>query len=97
MKYFRIDKEEDNTYTIWFSEAFYKIFSPCYKGNSYWNVMYRLWDLTPQDFYHYCGATYNAFYKPSDCIRHIKMFFISKNDAEAFCREAEKRINMGRG
>lgn len=96
MKYFIIDKEEDNTYTIWFSDAFYKLFHPYYKGGSYWNVMYRLWGLKPRDFYHYCGFKYNAYFKPSDCIRHVKMFFLDKKSAETFCEEAERRINMGR-
>lgn len=94
MKYFRIDKEEDNTYTVWFSDAFYKLFQPYYKGGSYWNTMYRLFGLKPQDFYHYCGFTFHAFYKPSDCIRNVKMFFTNKKDAEAFCREAERRLEM---
>lgn len=92
MKYFDCQKEEDNTFSICFTDAFYKLFSPYYKGRSYWNIMYRLWGLMPRDFYHYCGFTYNAYFKPSDCIRHVKMFFLNKKDAENFCRDTERRL-----
>lgn len=96
MSFFRVEKEENNTYSVYFSEKFYELFQPYYCGGSYWNVLYRVWGLMPRDFYHYCGFTYNAYFKPSDCIRNVKMFFTKKSDAIAFCDEGDRRINVSK-
>ena len=93
MTYTRIEKNEDGYYSFYFNDNFYNLFQPHYSGGSYHNVLWRLFGLAPQDFYHYLGAHYNANFKPSSIISfHIYPLFTTKEDAIAFTNEVDKRI-----
>ena len=95
MSYTRIEQNDDKTYSIFFDDSFYKIFYQFYNGNSYFNVLYRLFGLLPQDFYHMVGARYNAIYKPSPYLKTlIYMQFKNKSDAIKFANEIDKRIDF---
>lgn len=93
MNFTKINQNEDFSYSIFFNENFYKIFSPYYDGDSYFNILYRLFGMMPQDFYHYVGATYKAFFKPSAFLKnHIYMQFKVKELAAKFADEIDRRI-----
>lgn len=91
--FFEVIQDEDKKFIIFFTEAFYNKMTPYYRGDSYFNVLYRLFGLLPQDFYHYCGFTYKAQYRPIESIRHVYMYWTNKSDAEAFCQEINSRLN----
>lgn len=94
MKYTRIVQNEDKSYSIYFDDDFYTIFYQYYEGDSYFNIVYRLFGLLPQDFYHYVGATYNAYFKPSKYVNgFIYTLFKEKKDAIKFANEIDKRID----
>ncbi len=95
MKYIKIEQNFDGNYELRYTNAFYDIFMPLYKGhNSYWNVMFRVFGLLPRDFYHYVGAHYGASFQPHKYIRkHITMFWTDKKKAETFARELDSRID----
>ena len=93
MKYTRIVQNEDKSYSVYFNDDFYTIFYQYYDGDSYFNVVYRLFGLLPQDFYHYIGATYHAYFKPSKYLSNfIYTLFKEKNDAIKFANEIDNRI-----
>lgn len=91
--FFEIAQDENKNFVLSFTDTFYKKMSPYYRGDSYCNVLYRLFGLLPQDFYHYCGITYAAQFRPSESIRHVQMYWTDKNNAEKFCKEANLRMN----
>lgn len=94
MKYTIINQNEDKTYSIAFDEDFYKIFRPYYKGDSYFNILYRLYGLLPKNFYHYIGTKFNAHYKPSPYLHSlIYMYFTNKEDAINFADDIDYRLN----
>ena len=88
--YFRIE-EDENKYSIKMTENFYK-YTTSYFHQSYFNIMYRLFDLMPRDFYHYVGYTYHASFQKSKYINFIHMYFESIKDAKEFCKELNKRF-----
>ena len=95
MKLTRIEQNEDKTYSLYFDEDFYRHFSQYYIKSSYYNILYRIFGLLPQDFYHYIGATYNASFKPSPNLHDfIYTLFINKSDAIAFSNEVNKRLTQ---
>ena len=95
MKLTRIVTNDDNTYSLYFDEDFYKYFNPYYVKSSYYNILYRIFGLLPQDFYHYIGATYNAQFKPSPIIKgFIYTQFKNKNDIIQFANEVDKRLTQ---
>ena len=88
--YFRIE-EDENKYSIKMTENFYKYTTP-YFHQSYFNIMYRLFDLMPRDFYHYVAYTYHAVFQKSKYIKFIHMYFENINDAKQFCKELNSRF-----
>ena len=88
--YFRIE-ENENKYTIKMTDKFYEYMTP-YFHQSYFNIMYRLFNLLPRDFYHYVGYTYHASFQKSKYINFIYMYFESIKDAKEFCKELNKRF-----
>ena len=93
MKLTRIEQNEDKTYSLYFDEDFYKYFTKYYKKDSYFNILYRIFGLLPQDFYHYIGATFGAQFKPSPLLHNfIYTFFIDKQNAIAFANEVDRRL-----
>ena len=93
MTFTLVEQNEDKTYSIKYSPKFYELFAPYYEGDSYHNVLYRLFGLLPQDFYHMVGAQYNAKFKPSITINtNIYTLFDKKTDAIAFANEIDRRI-----
>ena len=88
--YFKVEQDSDN-YIIMMTEKFYKYTTP-YFNNSYFNIMYRLFNLLPKDFYHYVGYKYNASFKKCDYLYFVKMFFKEKKDAQTFCKELNRRF-----
>lgn len=94
MTYFNIEQDGSFNYSLRFNDNFYKVFEPYYKGDSYWNLLYRLFGMLPQDFYHYVGATYHALFKPSPYVKTvIYMYFKKKEHAIQLANEIDKRIN----
>lgn len=90
--FFTVEKNDDKTFSLALTDAFYKKMYPHYCGGSYWNVLYRLFNMLPQDFYHYVGFTYKASFKKSESIRHIYMFWTKEKDAKMFCDELNRRF-----
>ena len=88
--YFYIE-EDENKYSIKMTENFYKYTTP-YFHQSYFNIMYRLFNLMPRDFYHYVGYTYHKIIKKSKYINFIHMYFENINDAKQFCKELNSRF-----
>lgn len=94
--YFYVFQSEvvDGNYTIGMTDLFYKYMLPYYKGDSYFNVLYRLFGLVPQDFYHYISYKYKAhFRKHPTFTKFAYTFFINEQDANMFCREINKRFD----
>lgn len=93
MKYFCIEDNCDQTFGIKMTSDFYKYMYPHFNNLPYFRVAYQLFNLLPQDFYHYVGANYHAYFKKSDCLDNfILMFFKSKSDCEALCDELDRRF-----
>lgn len=88
--YFRIE-ENENKYTIKMTDKFYEYTTP-YFHQSYLNIMYRLFNLLPRDFYHYVGYTYHASFQKSKYINFIHTYFENIKDAKEFCKELNKRF-----
>ena len=94
MRYTWIRTNDDNTYSIMFDDPFYEIFYPYYEGNSYFNIMFRLYGLLPQDFFHYVGAQFNAYFKPSKYVPNtVNMYFKTKKDINAFAKDIDTRLS----
>ena len=96
MKYLEARENTNKTYSIQFTNHFYDIFRPyIQKGGSYFNVLYRLFGMLPQDFYHYIGSTYHATFKRSNLIKDIiYVEFSDKTDVQSFIKEIEGRLNF---
>lgn len=93
MSYTWIKQNDNKTYSVFFDDEFYKLFHQYYIKGSYENVLYRLFGLLPQDFYHYVGATFHASYRPSQSLHSlIYMEFINRKDAIMFANEIDRRI-----
>ena len=90
--YFKIEQDENKNYKIKMTEKFYEYTYPFYKKDSYYNIFYRLFNLLPQDFYHYVGAQYNAYFQKDKQIRFVKMFFKVEKEAQSFCKELNSRF-----
>ena len=64
IKYIQIVEAEDKLYLIYFSPKFYDLFDLFYKPEgSYYNILYRLFGLLPQDFYHMLAKEYHAIFQ----------------------------------
>lgn len=93
MKLTRIEQNEDKSYSLYFDEDFYKYFYKYYTKSSYYNILYRIFGLLPQDFYHYIGTAYNAHFKPSPLLHDfIYTFFTDKESAITFANEVDRRL-----
>ena len=91
--YFYCEKESNNLYTIRMKGAFYKVLGRCECG-SYYNIIPRLFDLLPQDYYHYVAATYNAKLIKSVYFSAIYIYFSTLEDAKALCSELNRRFEI---
>ena len=90
--YFKVEQDNDN-YIIMMTEKFYKYTLPYY-NDSYFNIMYRLFNLLPKDFYHYVGFKYKAQFQKSKCLSNfVKMSFKKESDAKEFCKECDRRFH----
>ena len=90
--YFRVEQDND-IYTIMMTDKFYK-YTVHYFNDSYNNIMYRLFNLLPKDFYHYVGFKYKAQFKKSQYLSNfIKMSFKEKENANEFCKELNRRFH----
>jgi hypothetical protein len=90
--YFKVEQDSDN-YIIMMTEKFYKYTTP-YFNNSYFNIMYRLFNLLPKDFYHYVGFKYKAQFQKSKYLSNfVKMSFKKESDAKEFCKELNRRFH----
>ena len=94
MNFIKIEKNDDDTYSLFFDDNFYKYFTKHYTSGSYFNIFYRLFGFLPQDFYHMAAAKYNAIFQPNPYVkRHIRMKFKTKNDATILAKEINTRLN----
>lgn len=96
--YFKVEQDND-VYVIMMTDKFYNYTLPYY-NDSYNNIMYRLFNLLPKDFYHYVGFKYKAQFKKSQYLSNfVKMSFKEKENADNFCKELNRRfqycINRG--
>ena len=90
--YFKVEQDNDN-YIIMMTEKFYKYALPYY-NDSYFNIMYRLFNLLPKDFYHYVGFKYKAQFQKSKYLSNfVKMSFKKESDAKEFCKECDRRFH----
>ena len=90
--YFKVEQDNDN-YIIMMIEKFYKYTLPYY-NDSYFNIMYRLFNLLPKDFYHYVGFKYKAQFQKSKYLSNfVKMSFKKESDAKEFCKELNRRFH----
>lgn len=92
--FFKVEQNEQKEWELAFTPTFYDTMLPYYRGDSYWNVVYRLFGLLPQDFYHYCGYTYKALFRPSTNIRYVYMYWTDKEGAGTLCRELNRRMEV---
>lgn len=93
MIYTELDQYDNGTYYIRFTHAFINLFKEYCTGGTYHTILYRLFGLLPQDFYHYLNTQYNASFQPNPYIkRHIRTQFKNKNDAIKFANEIDRRI-----
>lgn len=94
MKYIKVEESFGGGYELFFTNEFYKVFSPYYNHkNSYFNMMFKVFGLLPQDFYHYVGSNYGASFRPHKYVKkHITMFWEDKKKATLFAQEVDKRI-----
>lgn len=93
MIYTMIDTYENDTYYIRFTHEFINLFKQYCTGGSYVTILYRLFGLLPQDFYHYLNKEYNATFQPNPYIkRHIRVQFKNKTDVIKYANEIDKRI-----
>ena len=89
--YFKVEQDEEN-FIIYMNDKFYEYCGKYSKNESFFNITYRLFNLLPKDFYHYVGYKYNASFKKCDFLYFVKMFFKEKKDAQAFCKELNRRF-----
>ena len=89
--YFKVEQDEEN-FIIYMNDKFYEYCGKYSKNESFFNIIYRLFNLLPKDFYHYVGYKYNASFKKCDYLYFVKMFFKEKKDAQAFCKELNRRV-----
>ena len=91
--YFKIEQDENKNYEVKMTEKCYEYAYPFYKKDSYFNIFYRLFNLLPNDFYHYIGVQYHAQFQKSKYIRYVKMSFKKEEDAKDFCKELNRRFH----
>ena len=90
--YFKVEQDE-NQFMIMMTDNFYKHTKP-YFHESYFNIMYRLFNLLPKDFYHYIGFKYKAQFQKSKYLSNfVKMSFKLEKDAKEFCKELNRRFH----
>lgn len=90
--YFKVEQDND-IYVIMMTDKFYNYTLPYY-NDSYNNIMYRLFNLLPKDFYHYVGYKYKAQFKKSQYLSNfVKMSFKEKENANIFCKEINRRFH----
>lgn len=93
MIYTELDTYDNNTYYVRFSWAYIDLFKKYNTGGSYYNILYRLFGLLPQDFYHYLNKQYNASFQPNPYVKcHIRVQFKNKQDAINLANEIDRRI-----
>lgn len=92
MVYTKLEQMDDNLYSIYFTDKFYTIFRPYYKDGSYFNILYRLFNLLPQDYYHMIGKEYNAIFKPSSVLKNHIYIRFKKEDGIKLCAEIDRRL-----
>ena len=93
MKYTMLDTYDNNTYYVRFTHDLTALFKQYNTGGSYINILYRLFGLLPQDFYHYLHNQYNATFQPNPYVkRHIRVQFQNKQDAIKLTTEIDNRI-----
>lgn len=93
MTYTELSSYDNGTYRVAFTNAFIDLFKKYCTGGSYYNILYRLFGLLPQDFYHYINKKYNASFQPNPYVkRHIRVQFKNKDDAINFATEIDNRI-----
>ena len=92
MKYFKVERNEHEHFEVKLTEQFYELVYPFYKKDSYFNIFYRLFNLLPKDFYHYVGYKYHAVFQKSKYIKFVKMMFKTKEEANVFCKEINRRL-----
>ena len=100
IKYVKMDTNTINSqWSIYFTAEFYNKFHQYYNHDgSYFNILYRVFGILPQDFYHMAAAVYNAsfilnpYYK-----KHVLMVFKNKNDGERLCKEINTRLSHYEG
>ena len=81
--YFKVEQDND-VYVIMMTDKFYNYTLPYY-NDSYNNIMYRLFNLLPKDFYHYIGFKYKAQFKKSQYLSNfVKMSFKRKESENAW-------------
>ena len=51
--YYFCEENENKTYSIRMTNKFYSYTEKFYCGDSYYNMMFRLFGLLPKDFFHY--------------------------------------------
>ena len=89
--YFKVEQDE-NQFNIRMTDNFYKL-TTSYFHDSYFNIMYRLFNLLPKDFYHYVGYKYKAQFQKSKYLQNfVKMSFKTEADASEFCKELNRRF-----
>lgn len=93
IKYIQIVEAEDKLYLIYFSPKFYDLFDLFYKPEgSYYNILYRLFGLLPQDFYHMLAKEYHAIFQKSPVLKNHVYVRFKHADALTFCNEINRRI-----
>ena len=94
MKYVYYEQNDDNSYSLYFTDEFYALIRPHYHGGSYFDFLPRLFGLLPKDYHHYVGAHYNAFFKPSPNLQnHIYTRWKNLADLQRFGAEIDRRID----
>lgn len=94
-QYYYADKNEDNTWSVRMTDEFYKYVEPHFNNIPFKFLTFQLFNLLPQDFYHYVGVHYHAFFKKSDCLQtYVRMYFKSKADCTALCTELNARFQQ---
>ena len=93
--YYFCEVHENKTYGIRMTNKFYSYTEKFYCGDSYYNMMFRLFGLLPKDFFHYISSKYNAKFEEHPSLKnYIRTVFTNKEDAEKLCRELNRRFQI---
>ena len=93
MKYVFIDTYEDGTYQVGYERDLIELFQNYCTGGTYHTIIYRLFGLLPQDFYHYLAQEYHAIFQRSPYLKsYIRVKFSKQTDAIRFAQEIETRL-----